>query len=103
MLALVMIIAGCSLQAQVIRPVDSGQGSGGGIWLSGPGITGDGTGIHSGETPVLLAYFCHSCRKRYFFSFAQVQLLSKERPDIIPDTFRCDRQQIQVILFGLQR
>ena len=53
MLVLGMIIAGGSLQAQIIRPVDPGQNSGGGIWLSGPGITGDGTGIHSGETSVL--------------------------------------------------
>jgi len=52
-LAIAIILGTCSLQAQITRPVTPGQDSGGGIWLSGPGINGDGTGIHSGETPVL--------------------------------------------------
>jgi len=53
MLALTMIVAGCSLQAQILRPIEPAQGSGGGIWLSVPGITGEGLGIHNGETQIL--------------------------------------------------
>jgi type VI protein secretion system component Hcp len=52
-LALLLVMAGCSIQAQIIRPVTPGQNTGGGIWISGPGITGDGTGIHNGETLIL--------------------------------------------------
>ena len=53
LLAMTLVIAGCSMQAQSTRPADPGQNTGGSIWLSGPGITGEGTGIHSGETLIL--------------------------------------------------
>ena len=40
---LVFFLIGLSAQAQNV----------GGIWLSGPGIVGDGTGVHNGETQVI--------------------------------------------------
>jgi len=53
LMAMTLVIAGFSVQAQSTRPADPGQNTGGGIWLSGPGITGEGTGIHNGETLLL--------------------------------------------------
>ncbi|HEY4208178.1 MAG TPA: type VI secretion system tube protein Hcp [Puia sp.] len=52
-LALLLVISGYTIQAQIIRPITPAEGTGGGIWLSGQSITADGTGIHAGETLVL--------------------------------------------------
>jgi len=52
-LALFLITAGRSIQAQVLGPILQRQNTGGDIWISGAGITGEGTGIHNGETLIL--------------------------------------------------
>ena len=52
-LALLLVMAGRSTQAQVLGPILQRQNTGGDTWISGSGITGEGTGIHNGESLIL--------------------------------------------------